>query len=157
MAARAGHDLVIEAERWSAEVDVSEPRLRAKVDATSLQVREGNGGVKPLTDSDREEIRRNLNDKVLASARHPEITFVSTAVHALNNRRWQVDGELTIAGTTSPVRIPVEIEPDDECTCMAASVTITQSDFGIKPYSAMMGALKVADDVEIRAEARAKS
>ena len=40
---------------------------------------------------------------------------------------------------------------------MAASVTITQSDFGIKPYSAMMGALKVADDVEIRAEARAKS
>ena len=154
MAARAGHDLVIEAERWNAAVDTSEPRLRATVDATSLQIREGHGGVKPLTDSDREEIRRNLNAKVLDTDRHAEITFVSTAVHALNDRRWQVDGELTIAGTTVQVRIPVEIEPDgDGTTRMSAAVTITQSDFGIKPYSAMMGALKVADDVEIRAEA----
>lgn len=159
MAARVGHDLVIEAERWNAAIDLppSAPKLRATVDATSLQVREGNGGVKPLTDADREDIRRNLNTKVLGVDRHPEITFVSTAVHALNDRRWQVDGQLTIAGTTAPVRVPVELEPDGDGIRISAAVTITQSSFGIKPYSAMMGALKVADDVEIRAEARVRA
>lgn len=157
MAARAGHDLMIEAERWNASIDLppAAPQLRATVDATSLQVREGKGGVKPLTDADREEIRRNLKQKVLNTDRYPEITFVSTAVHALNDRRWQVDGELTIAGTTTPVRVPVEFEPGPDGTRMSATVTIAQSSFGIKPYSALMGSLKVADDVEIRAEARA--
>ncbi len=33
-------------------------------------------------------------------------------------------------------------------------MTLVQSDFGIKPYSAMMGALKVADEVTIEAQAR---
>ncbi len=30
-----------------------------------------------------------------------------------------------------------------------ATVVITQSDFGVKPYSALFGALKVHDDVVI--------
>ena len=32
---------------------------------------------------------------------------------------------------------------------MTARVTVTQSEFGVKPYSLMMGALKVADAVTI--------
>jgi polyisoprenoid-binding protein YceI len=40
---------------------------------------------------------------------------------------------------------------------MRATVTINQSSFDIKPYSAMMGSRKVADEVEICAEARALS
>jgi hypothetical protein len=32
------------------------------------------------------------------------------------------------------------------------TTTVIQSEFGIKPYSAMLGALKVLDPVEIRAE-----
>jgi polyisoprenoid-binding protein YceI len=131
--------------------DPQQSQLRATVDATSIRVREGHGGVKPLTDSDREEIRRNLQQKVLATDRNPEITFVSTAVHAVNDGNWQVTGELTIAGTTSTVQIPVEVEPGPEGTRMNATVRIAQSSFGIKPFSALMGSLKVADDVEIRA------
>jgi polyisoprenoid-binding protein YceI len=157
MAARAGHDLVLEAERWNASAKLlpsapKDSQLRANVDARSLQVREGRGGVKPLTDSDREEIRRNLEQRVLRTDQHPEITFASTAIDAVDGQRWQVVGDLTIAGTTSTVRIPVELEPGPEGTRMRAAVTIAQSSFGIKPFSAMMGALKVADDVEIRAE-----
>jgi hypothetical protein len=29
------------------------------------------------------------------------------------------------------------------------SITVTQTDFGIKPYSAMLGQLKVSDDVTV--------
>lgn len=160
MAARAGHDLVLEAERWHASLALlpSAPKescLSANVDATSLRVLEGDGGVKPLTDADREEIRRNLTQKVLRTDQHPEITLVSTTIDAVNGQRWLVVGELTIAGTTSTVRIPVELERGLDGTRLWATVTIAQSSFGIKPFSAMMGTLKVADDVEIRAEARA--
>jgi hypothetical protein len=34
------------------------------------------------------------------------------------------------------------------------TATVVQSEFGIKPYSAMFGALKVLDAVEIHAEVR---
>jgi hypothetical protein len=35
---------------------------------------------------------------------------------------------------------------------LTGSMTIVQSQFGIKPFSAMMGALKVKDEVEINLE-----
>lgn len=159
MAARAGHDLVIQAERWDASVALDpaapqEAQLRLTVDATSLKVLEGHGGVKPLSDADREEIRRNLEQKVLKTDRHPEITFVSRTAETSDGRRWQVVGDLTIAGSTSSVRIPLELDPESDGTRIRATVTIAQSSFGIKQFSAMMGALKVADDVEIRADVR---
>jgi hypothetical protein len=53
-----------------------------------------------------------------------------------------------------PVQIPVTAKPSGDEMVLEASVRILQSQFGIKPYSGMMGALKVADEVEIRAEAR---
>jgi polyisoprenoid-binding protein YceI len=49
-------------------------------------------------------------------------------------------------GVTKPVTIALDIGDDGQ---FSGSVTITQSDWGIKPYSGLMGALKVADDVKI--------
>jgi polyisoprenoid-binding protein YceI len=106
------------------------------------------------TDADREEIRRTIGLKVLRSDRYPEITFQSTAMREADERLWHADGELTIAGISCPVQIPIAVEPGTNATLMTASVAIAQSSFGIKPFSALMGSLKVADAVEIRAEAR---
>ena len=155
VAARAGHDLVIEAGRWRATLSGEPLQLQAEIDATSLLVRDGTGGVKPLTDSDREEIGKNIEQKVLNTGQHPTISFASTGGRMLDEHRWQVDGNLTLAGTTVPVQVPVEVEPDPDGIRLRATVTVVQSRFGIKPYTAMMGALKVADEVEIRAEATA--
>jgi polyisoprenoid-binding protein YceI len=159
LAARAGHDLVIDVERWRATLllspsDPEGSRLEATVDATSLRVREGHGGVKPLTDSDREEIQRTIVRKVLRADRNPEIRFESTAIQGTDQRQWRVEGRLTIAGATMPIVIPIEAAPGEHGTVLTASVAIVQSDFGIKPYTGMMGALKVADTVDVRVEAR---
>jgi polyisoprenoid-binding protein YceI len=35
---------------------------------------------------------------------------------------------------------------------VAGSTTISQSDWGIKPYSALFGALKVNDDITVEVE-----
>src|SRR5262249_58549150 len=60
LGARAGHDLVIDVPRWSGELTVNDDKtlasIEAKIDMTSWTVREGNGGIKPLTDRDRREI-----------------------------------------------------------------------------------------------------
>jgi len=155
MAAVAGHDLVIEAGQWHARLSLEQAQLRAEVDATSLVVRDGTGGVKPLSESDREEIRKNLRQKILKTEQNPAITFESTGGRALDGHRWQFDGNLTIAGATMPIQVPVEADADG--TRLHATVTVVQSRFGIKPFTSMMGALRVADEVEIRVEATAPS
>ena len=65
MGRRAGHDLVIEATRWQGEVTVASANpedsvVSVEVDVESLAVREGLGGVKPLTDKDRADIKQTL-------------------------------------------------------------------------------------------------
>ncbi len=37
---------------------------------------------------------------------------------------------------------------------LSATAVVTQSDWGMKPYSALFGALKVADEVEVSLEGR---
>lgn len=134
---RAGHDLTIEATRWSGTATGSSVRVTIEVDR--LEIREGTGGVLPLTDSDRKEIKKNLR-KVLRPDRYPEITFVSSAVEDLTVR-----GELTIMGRTEELTVRAEREGDR----IRGGTTVRQSRWGIKPYSAFFGALKLADDVEV--------
>jgi polyisoprenoid-binding protein YceI len=72
---KVGHDLLIEATRWSAEASAERVEVTVEVDA--LEIREGTGGVLPLSDSDRGEIKKNLR-KILDVDRYPVITFVAT-------------------------------------------------------------------------------
>src|SRR5688500_14313262 len=69
VAAKAGHDLIIEVTGWEATLEVGEDpeqsRLELSADARSLHPREGLRGVKPLSDRDRNEIRKNIDEKVL--------------------------------------------------------------------------------------------
>nr|WP_243714639.1 YceI family protein [Actinomadura bangladeshensis] len=140
---RAGHDLTIEATRWSASVTAREPLQESSaevaVEVDGLEVREGAGGALPLSDGDRADITKNLR-KILDTGRYPQITFVSTAVGD-----DAVEGDLTIMGRTKPVRIRAALDGDR----VRGGLTVTQSRWGIKPYSAFFGALRLADDVEI--------
>jgi len=157
MAAKAGHDLVIEAERWEATLDPAAQTLSARIDVSSLRVREGLGGVKPLSDGDKADIQKTLGEKILKTAQHPEVAFESTAISGAGEPRWQIDGRLTLVGVSNSLSIPVTRTERGEEVELSASVRFLQSAFGIKPHSAMMGALKVADEVEIRVQAHVPS
>jgi YceI-like domain len=144
VAAKVGHDLVLEVTRWEAGVEGETIELTA--DPRSLEVREGVGGVKPLTDGDRAEIRRNIDDKVL---REEPIAFRSSGVDR-DGDELVVKGDLTMAGTTRPVT--ARLHTDGER--LSGTIRLRQSDWGIKPYRGLMGALKVRDDVEVVVDAR---
>ena len=148
VAAKVGHDLIIDVTRWDATVEVAEQAsewtIELSADPRSLEVREGLHGIKPLTDKDRAEIRKNIDEKVL---RGQPIAFRGRAVESAG--RLAVEGELTMAGSTRA--LTAELAAEDGR--VAGTITLRQSDWGIKPYRGLMGALKVRDDVEVVAEA----
>lgn len=149
LGAKAGHDLTIEATRWHGEVtvDATAPAnagVSLDVEVDSFEVREGTGGVKPLSDSDRGDIRRNIRQKILHTDRHPSITFRSERVEG-TPEAVTVDGDLTIMGRTQPVTVHGSITDDR----LHGTATVVQTRWGIKPYTAFLGALKLRDEVEV--------
>jgi polyisoprenoid-binding protein YceI len=148
VAAKAGHDLVIDVRRWEATVDIAADRARSSVelsvDSRSLEVREGLRGVKPLTDKDRGEIRRNIDEKVLHGQ---PISFRSSAVRLVDgDALLVVEGELTMSRSTRPITAQLIIDADGR---VSGTIPLAQSNWGIKPYRGLMGALRVRDEVEI--------
>jgi polyisoprenoid-binding protein YceI len=108
LGAKAGHDLTIEVIHWHghATVDPAVPAnssVTIQVDAESFHVRQGTGGVKPLTDPDRAAIHKTLK-QALHTAQHPTITFQSRRVER-SAGSFTLDGELTIMGVTRPVTV----------------------------------------------------
>lgn len=153
MAQKAGHDLVIDVTSWRATVTSAEDSTPVSVelsaDPRSLQVRDGHGGAKALSDKDRGEIRKNIEKKVLGG---DTIEFQSTGVdRPSGDGRLQVSGELRLAGTSRPVSCELTMAQDGR---IEGVVPLKQSEWGIKPYTALMGALKVRDDVEIVLDAK---
>jgi polyisoprenoid-binding protein YceI len=148
VAAKAGHDLIIYVTRWDATLTVAaEPAgwsIELNADPGSLEVREGLRGVKPLTDKDRVEIRKNIDAKVPGS--HP-IRFRSSDVRLdEDDGRLTVAGELSMAGSARPLTAQLTVNADGAVT---GTIAVTQSDWGIRPYRGLMGALKVRDEVEV--------
>lgn len=144
LGAKAGHDLTIEATRWEGTVDVAGQSVAVDVQVDGLEVREGAGGVKPLTDSDRADIKGTFTQKILRTAEHPTITFRSTRVEGAPDS-FTVEGDLTIMGVAQPVTLQGAMNDGR----VRGSATVQQSRWGIKPYTAFFGALKLRDEVEV--------
>lgn len=146
---RAGHDLTIEATRWQAEVvantaDPGQSSVTVTVEAGSLQVQGGTGGLKPLTEADRADIKTIIGEKILLTAEHPVITFTSAQVTGTADA-FQISGDLTILGRGHPLTVYGGIDGGR----LRGYATVTQTKWGIKPYSALAGALRLADDVQV--------
>ena len=156
VAAKAGHDLVIAVTRWDATVEIADEPAGWKVtlnaDPHSLEVREGLGGVKPLTDSDRVEIRKTIDAKVLGGQ---PIWFRSSHVRPVDEGgRLTVEGELSMAGSARPLTAELTVTDGG---AISGTIPLAQSNWGIKPYRGLMGALKVRDEVQVVIEARLPS
>ncbi len=147
-AAKAGHDLLIEVTDWKATIDAAEEpaqtRMSLSADAKSMRVLEGTGGMMTLGDSDKDGIRQTIDEEILMGS---AIEFRSTDVQVDGNGGpLKVRGDLKLLGKTAPVSFTLQTGGDGHLT---GSAKLTQSDWGIKPYSALFGALKVADEVEV--------
>jgi len=133
------HDLKLKV--TSLTVDVEGPQVKADLDASSLRV------VTPMKDGAENpgalpklvygEIEKNAANDVLNAKKHPRITFTSSSI-----TETEVVGQLSLHGVTREVR--------GKRTGTTAEFSFDQRDFGIKPYSAMLGTLKVKAGVQVK-------
>ncbi len=143
--AKAGHDLLIEVTAWAATLDLDAPSLALDADSTSLRVREGTGGMQALDAGDLANIETTINDEVLLRR---DIRFRSTAISG-DGEALRVAGDLTLFGSTRPIAFELALTGGR----VRGAAVVKQTDFGIKPYSALFGALKVADEVRVEIDA----
>ena len=147
--AKAGHDLLIHVTDWHAKLELGEDGVATSIelgaDPTSLRVREGTGGIQALDDGDLANIEQTIDDEVLE---RKEIGFRSTAIER-GRDAMRVEGELTLAGQTAPIAFDLVLGEDGSISGVAV---VKQSNWGMTPYSALFGALKVKDEVEVRVE-----
>ena len=147
--AKAGHDLVMDVDRWEGILAVDGERITLELSAEprSLRVRWGFNGTTSLTDANRADISNTIDAKVIRGA---AISFRSRSITPRGDA-FVVTGDLTIGQSTSSMTFELRASADGSRVDAVANVV--QSHFGIKPYSAMLGTLKVRDAVEIVARA----
>jgi polyisoprenoid-binding protein YceI len=101
-----------------------------------------------LQDEDRDNIRQTIDDEVLMGE---AITFRSTQVRpAKDAAGLSVQGELTLLGAIRPIAFDLATTAEGGLRAVAV---VKQSDWGMKPYTGLFGALKVVDEVEVVLEA----
>lgn len=147
--ARLAHDLKMQVERFSIEVDDTSHQIKATFDPSSIQVVcaqvDGRDNPDTLSRGDKKKIHDNVVNDVLRVRKHPEIRFDSTQV-VERGQGFAVEGTLQIHGKSRNIQASVRADDDRWVT----EVRVHQPDFGIKPYTAALGALKVKPDVLVR-------
>jgi hypothetical protein len=142
-----GHDLKLRVTAFRLEIG-GEPLIQAEIRADSLRVagvvRGGAIDESEPSARDRREIEGNVASAVLEAGRYPLISFRSLAVETTGEEA-RVTGRLELHGTVREVTFPVRRSAGRA----VARVTLEQPVFGIKPYRALLGALRVKPAVEI--------
>jgi polyisoprenoid-binding protein YceI len=126
------------------------------VDPPAARAEEGEEFAASVSDPARRGTRENmLGADVLDAANYPLIRIESVA---LAGPRWApaVTARVTLRGKARDLRFPAAVVQQGDQVVVIASFTISQSEFGIKPFAALNGGLRVRDalDVRIRVVAR---
>jgi polyisoprenoid-binding protein YceI len=149
-AAVMGHRLTLRMRDWRATTtwDGDEPvTAELTVEAGSLEVVRGEGGVTPLTGPEKILVRGNAL-KSLDTKQYPRITFSANEIEKTADG-YRLSGALTIHDTTRSQVVDLRVEDRGGNWWLSSETTVRQSEFGIKPYSQLLGSLRVADDVVV--------
>lgn len=141
-----GHNVRLEVTSFS--VKVHDGEVVATFDADSLRavcaVKDGRDDPDALSAKDRDTIAGYVRKDILESSRFPEIIFRAGLVDA-DEDEAEVEGSLELHGVTRDVEFTAR-RLDDH---WVARLQLRQSDFGIRPFKALMGALKIKSEIDV--------
>ena len=152
---KIAHDLKHRVTRFNLHVDENTRAIDAAIDAGSLRVecvmKDGVESSEDLRADDKKKIEQQIAQEVLHANEHPVIRFRSTSVRP-RPEGLEIEGMLALHAWTHQVStLARRVNGHYE-----AELTIHQPAFGIKPFSAMMGTLKIKPDVLVRVLVPAK-
>jgi polyisoprenoid-binding protein YceI len=149
-AAKMGHRLTIAMNAWRATVgwiDGEPAEVDLTVEVDSLQVLRGEGGVTPLSGPEKALARSNAM-RVFNVDRFPQIRFQASDIEKTGDG-YRLAGMLEIHGKRRPRLIDLRGEDRGDAWHLSCQADVRQSEFGVKPYSMLMGSMKVVDTVTV--------
>jgi polyisoprenoid-binding protein YceI len=131
--------------------------LEMEIDAPSLAVLD-----KKPSEEDKKKIFDSMHNEVLESAKHQKITFKSVSVSDVKQTgndaySFVINGDLTLRGVTKRIAVPVKATVTPQQLRATGEYTLKQTDYGIKPYSAAGGTIKVKNEVVVNFNIVAKA
>ncbi len=146
-----GHNPVIAITSFTGEAKITpetiEPAsLLIKIPATSLEV------ASDVSEKDRKEIERTMQQNVLESSSYSEIIFeCSQFTHSLNanGQYWvSMNGDLTLHGVTRGQTVSANVSINGDTLRAQGNFSLLQTDYEIQLVSVAGGTLKVKDELK---------
>jgi polyisoprenoid-binding protein YceI len=126
---------------------VEQSTLRMVIQAASLMVTDD------VSEKDREEINRRMQVEVLESDSFPEILYQCSHLSASKTGEGQywaaLAGELTLHGVQRSQPVSARVSVNGATLRAAGEFSIRQSDYEIRPVSAVGGAVKLKDELKL--------
>ncbi len=148
---KLAHDLLLNLRRFTIEVEGAQVRVVAQSASLEVLGIAHDGTLKGgLSDGEKQTIAQNMDEQVLQTKRFPEVRFTGS-VRREHGRAPSVHGQLELCGVVQPLEVAFTREGDR----LRGTFEIVPSRFGIKPFRALAGALKVQDRVRVTVNAQA--
>lgn len=146
---RVAHDLRLHVEPRGIRVERSGERVSAEIDASALVVDGAMRGSQldagALDGRDRAKILDTMRREILHTQRFANIRFTGTVRERTSEGELAIDGELELVG----VRRPLSFTATRQGRRIRARVSLRPSSWGIAPYKALAGALRLQDRVTV--------
>lgn len=158
--ARVGHNHVIAAHALTGSVYVAKdlPETRfdiafnvadLTIDEPELRAKAGPDFPPGVPQSARDGTRKNmLSAGLLDGEQFPQIRLRTTDV-VPSADGYDVGVEVTIKGQAHVVRVPMHVEQGGDSVHATGEFPLRQSELGLTPFTVMMGALAVLDDMQV--------
>jgi polyisoprenoid-binding protein YceI len=147
-----GHNPTIAAPDFEGEIllnhdAMEQSSLRLVVRAPSLTVTDD------LSEKDRQEINRRMQEEVLESDSFSDIVYECSQVSASKTGEGQywvaLNGELTLHGVKRGQAVSARISVNGNTLRATGEFAVRQSDYEIRPVSALGGAVKLKDELKV--------
>jgi polyisoprenoid-binding protein YceI len=160
--AKAGHNHVIASHTLRGTLYVPEDLARATfdvhfpvaeltVDEAALRAKENEADFPPdVPDSAKEGTRKNMLGAALLDTEHyPDIDLRSSGLEP-SGSQWIAHVTATVRDHDSTIAVPVRYEPQGDEVVVSGEFPLKQTDLGLTPFSALLGALQVVDEMRVR-------
>jgi hypothetical protein len=122
------------------------------IDEPDLRTKEGPDFPPGVSDSAKEGTRRNmLSEALLNGAQYPDISLVGERIEpTAPGSQVRAAVLMTVRGQTHTVSVPVLYSLGNGELTVWGELPLRQSELGLTPFSAMLGALAVQDELRVR-------
>ena len=149
---RLAHDLRLTLTQF--EVSLRGAALSARMEPGSLEVdgvmQAGQLRANEPSPADKQKIHQSLVEEVLHTREHPELSYSGRVTNS--KPPFVIEGTLALCGKHLPLAFQMELRGGR----LHADIPLVPSRWGIKPFRALGGALKVRDAVRITIDASAQ-